>query len=119
MAIKTSFHCSSGLTKTLDFIRPFLAMATKTSFHCSSGLTKTLDFIRPFLAMATKTSFHCSSGLTKTFDISANVKLLEFPPLLFLNFQLTCPPFPLRGAPTSGGRMGQGWSKASGKVKLY
>ena len=38
-------HCSSGLTKTLDFILRFLAMAmTEQAHHCSSGLTKTLDF---------------------------------------------------------------------------
>ncbi len=74
-SLKSSrFWASSfGLTKRLDFIRPFLAMASLKSsrlWASSFGLTKRLNFIRPFLAMASLKSsrlWRCSSGLTKRF----------------------------------------------------
>ena len=67
--IEQAHHCSFGLTKTLDFIPHFLAMAMiEQAHHCSFGLTKTLDFIPHFLAMAMiEQAHHCSFGLTKTF----------------------------------------------------
>ena len=41
---------------------------TRVNLLCPFGLTKTLDFILRFLAMAlTEQAHHCSSGLTKTF----------------------------------------------------
>ena len=64
---------SFGLTKRLEFVRPFLAMASLKAcqlWRCSFGLTKRLDFIRPFLAMASLKSsrlWRCSFGLTKRF----------------------------------------------------
>jgi hypothetical protein len=56
------------IAKTLDLIRPFLAMAELIQVSlCSPGLTKTLDFIRPFLAMAELMQASlCPPGLTKT-----------------------------------------------------
>ena len=40
--IEQAHHCSFGLTKTLDFIPHFLAMAMiEQAHHCSFGLTKT------------------------------------------------------------------------------
>ena len=61
---------------------------TEQAHHCSSGLTKTLDFILRFLAMAmTEQAHHCSSGLTKTFtcvqlsntNLSATLTTATFP----------------------------------------
>jgi hypothetical protein len=42
--IKTSFYCSFGLTKTLDFIRPFLAMAILNKFLLLIWLNENVGF---------------------------------------------------------------------------
>jgi hypothetical protein len=72
-----SLLCSFGLTKTLNFVRPFLAMAELASLLCSFGLAKTLNFVRPFLAMAEQASLLCSFGLAKTLDCSLNACLSQ------------------------------------------
>jgi hypothetical protein len=59
---------SFGLTKTLAFSRPFLAMPKLMQASLwSFGLTKTLAFSRPFLAMPKLMQASLwSFGLTKT-----------------------------------------------------
>ena len=73
----------------VHFMHPFSPWQnTRVNLLCPFGLTKTLDFILRFLAMAmTEQAHHCSSGLTKTFTcvqlsntyLSATLTTATFP----------------------------------------
>ena len=64
-------HCSSGLTKTLDFILHFMHLFSPWQNTSKLALPIWLNENVRFLAMAmTEQAHHCSFGLTKTFVLS-------------------------------------------------
>ena len=71
----TNLLCSSGLTKTLDFILRFLAMAmTEQAHHCSSGLTKTFTCVQlsnTYLSATLTTAAFPTAAACRGFDASA------------------------------------------------
>ena len=64
--IQVNLLCPFGLTKTLDFILRFLAMAmTEQAHHCSSGLTKT------FTCVQLSNTYRSATLTTATFPTAA------------------------------------------------
>ena len=73
--LKRALFCSFGLTKTLDFILRFLAMAmTEQAHHCSSGLTKTFTCVQlsdTYLSATLTTATFPTAATCRGFDVSA------------------------------------------------
>ena len=71
----TNLLCPFGLTKTLDFILRFLAMAmTEQAHHCSSGLTKTFTCVQlsnTYLSATLTTATFPTAAACRGFDASA------------------------------------------------
>ena len=72
---RVNLLCPFGLTKTLDFILRFLAMAmTEQAHHCSSGLTKTFTCVQlsnTYLSATLTTATFPTAAACRGFDASA------------------------------------------------
>ena len=73
--IQVNLLCPFGLTKTLDFILRFLAMAmTEQAHHCSSVLTKTFTCVQlsnTYLSATLTTTTFPTAAACRGFDASA------------------------------------------------